>query len=129
MAYFKALFGDCITAAAPSADLPTRLKNIGDVATQTIFTAIQRSLCEEHKLLFAFLTAIALSRAAGDVAEADWSLFLYGAALPAAQRSQGRSTTRQASSRGPSWRAPNLTRGGLVHFILSYNARMRFQPR
>jgi hypothetical protein len=72
------------------------------MATRTIFKAIQRGLCEEHKLLFAFLASLALARGAGELNDTEWSFFITGAA-PSAGRTLSRSPTRTSSRRVADW--------------------------
>ena len=78
LGYFKQLFVDCITRSEPSSDLSTRLKNISDFSTLTIYTSVARGLFEKHKLVFSFMLCSEIMRQRGDISDLEWNFFLRG---------------------------------------------------
>jgi len=81
LAYFTRLYDLCIDEAERSEDLPTRLRNLIEYMTETVYINVCRGLFEAHKLLFSFLICVQVMRRAGTVTDAQWSLLLRGAGL------------------------------------------------
>lgn len=80
LASFVRIFIHCVETAPSAAALPERLANIAAAVTRAVFASVQRGLFEEHKLLFAFLVAAGLQRAAGKLPDQEWAALVH--ALP-----------------------------------------------
>lgn len=78
LAYYASLFSRCIADSEKNTDLDTRLKNIMEYATVTIFENICRGLFEKDKLLFSSSICLQIKRQAGEISDVEWSLFLRG---------------------------------------------------
>jgi dynein heavy chain len=79
--YFKRLFNQCIDDAEKSSDLSTRLKNLIEYQTTTIFINICRGLFEAHKMIFSFLICAQIMLDAGDIQLSEWMLLLKGCGI------------------------------------------------
>jgi dynein heavy chain len=76
--YYAALFGRCIKEAEKSPNLATRLNNILDYATLTIYQNICRGLFEKDKLLFSSYVCFQVLRHSGHIHDLEWNLFMRG---------------------------------------------------
>jgi len=76
--WFSNLFIGSIAHAEKSDDVPTRLANIQDHFTYSLYCNVCRSLFEKDKLLFAFNLAIRIEEAKGNVDNAQWLFLLTG---------------------------------------------------
>jgi len=79
--YFSALFLDCIRRSEKSSDLGTRLTNIMEFASITIYNNVSRGVFGEHKITYSFMMTSSILRNAGAIDDADWVLFLIGAGI------------------------------------------------
>lgn len=81
LSYFIKMFNYCIDVSDKSDDVPTRLEILATFATRFIFTNVQRGLFEQHKLLFGFLSCVAILRhpSCGGIEKAEWDFLLRGA--------------------------------------------------
>ena len=79
--YITRLFNSAIDASAQSDDLPTRIANLIDTITKTIFTNVCRGLFEAHTLIYSFLIATNIKRQAKILNDSLWGVFLRGAGL------------------------------------------------
>jgi dynein heavy chain len=77
--YYRALVDRCVDGSAPSTDLETRLQNILEYMTRTVYENVCRGLFEHHKLLFSVLISIKIQLHDGSVHLPEWTLLLRGA--------------------------------------------------
>lgn len=73
------LFNKAIDTAEQSSDQETRLDNLIDTVTRTVYTNICRGLFERDKLIFSFLIATSIDRYAEKISQVGWSIVLRGA--------------------------------------------------
>jgi len=78
LVYFERLFNLAIDQAEKGSDLDTRLNNLKEYLTHSIFLNISRGLFEAHKTLYAFLICAAIQRASGLISAQEWNIFLRG---------------------------------------------------
>jgi dynein heavy chain, axonemal len=78
LAYYAALFSRCIADSEKNSDLDTRLTNIIEYATVTIYENICRGLFEKDKLLFSSSICLQIKRQAKEISDVEWNLFLRG---------------------------------------------------
>ncbi|KAI9348792.1 dynein heavy chain and region D6 of dynein motor-domain-containing protein [Zopfochytrium polystomum] len=78
--YFKNLFNLCIIESPRSDNLSVRIQTLCKNCTAAIFSNVSRGLFESHKLIYAFMIAIAIMRQRGDILDAEWNFFLRGGA-------------------------------------------------
>ncbi|KAG3085473.1 Dynein heavy chain 1, axonemal [Phytophthora cactorum] len=78
LTWFTGLFIRGILAAKPSAQLETRLTNLNDYFTYSVYKNICRSLFEKHKLLFSFLLTIKIMQGNNEVDAGEWRFLLSG---------------------------------------------------
>jgi len=100
LSYFASLFNQCISAAAPSSDLPTRLESLLNYITEFMYKMVCRGLFEAHKGIFSFLIASAIQRDAGIIPPNLWSLLLRGSAAGAPTSDKPQPATMR-------WLSPN----------------------
>jgi dynein heavy chain, axonemal len=81
---FSRLYSLRIERSTPSDVLETRLKILIDDITLSFYVNVCRGLFETHKLLFAFLVAVEVERAALVVSDGEWKQFMLGAQAAAA---------------------------------------------
>lgn len=79
--YITRLFNNAITQTVQSDDLPTRIGNLIETITKTIYTNVCRGLFEQHTLIFSFLIATNIKRQAKSLSELLWGIFLRGAGI------------------------------------------------
>jgi dynein heavy chain len=94
--WFKLLFSNCCTNAEKSADLPTRLKNLNEYFTFSIYENVCRSLFEVHKLLFSFLLCVKIMQGDDQIDPAEWRFLISG----------NRPESRDAPNPDPTWVEP-----------------------
>ena len=78
LAYYTSLFSRCITSSEKNTNLTTRLSNIINHATVTIYENICRGLFERDKLLFSTSICFQIKRQAKEINDIEWDLFLTG---------------------------------------------------
>eukprot|EP00968_Pinguiococcus_pyrenoidosus_P017694 scaffold1786_cov250-Pinguiococcus_pyrenoidosus.AAC.1 len=78
--WYVYIFKRGIGAAAPARDVMTRLRNLKDYFTYSVYTNICRSLFETHKLLFSFLMNIKILQGDGVVDPEEWRFLITGVA-------------------------------------------------
>ena len=78
MNWFSGLFLSSIAGSKRSDNLATRISNLNDHFTFSLYTNICRSLFERHKLLFSFLLTVRIMQGRGDVDPAEWFFLLTG---------------------------------------------------
>ncbi|XP_078448652.1 dynein axonemal heavy chain 6 [Lampetra planeri] len=78
--YFKQLFNMTIETSEKRSDLAERLELLLKQTLLATYTNISRGLFEKHKLIFSFMLCIEILRQHGHVSDAEWNLFLRGAA-------------------------------------------------
>ena len=78
LSYYASLFARCIAESEKSSDLQVRLSNILNYMTLIIYQNICRGLFEKDKLLFSSSICFQILRQAGEIHDAEWSLFLRG---------------------------------------------------
>ena len=76
--WFSALFTRGIASASPSAEITTRVSNINDFFTFSVYNNICRSLFERHKLLFSFIMCIKVLQGDDLVDNAEYRFLLSG---------------------------------------------------
>ncbi|EQC40888.1 hypothetical protein SDRG_01953 [Saprolegnia diclina VS20] len=91
LTWFVELFVKSIRAAEPSDVLATRLLNLMDSTTYSLYKNICRSLFEEHKLLFSFLLTIKLLQGRDEIDALEWRFLISGS-----------TPTKDTDSRNPS---------------------------
>ena len=78
LGYYSSLFSRCITGSEKNSNLDTRLLNIINYATLTIYENVCRGLFECHKLLFSSSICLQIKRQTNEINEIEWNLFLRG---------------------------------------------------
>jgi dynein heavy chain len=79
--YYQSLFTKCIIESEKHDDVETRLENLINYATYTIYCNICRGLFERHKLLFSSLICFAILKHRNDIMADEWGLFMRGAGV------------------------------------------------
>ncbi|ORZ39485.1 dynein heavy chain and region D6 of dynein motor-domain-containing protein [Catenaria anguillulae PL171] len=78
LTWFLGLYLSSIQDSEKSTDLATRLENLRNHFTYSLFCNVCRSLFKKDKLLFSFLLAIGIGRGQGDVDPTEWAFLLTG---------------------------------------------------
>ncbi|XP_055941760.1 dynein axonemal heavy chain 3-like [Argiope bruennichi] len=78
LAWFISLYHQSIENSDASSVLATRISNLNDHFTASIYRNVCRSLFEKDKLLFSFLLCIGILRGRGEVDEEVWRFLLTG---------------------------------------------------
>lgn len=78
LGWFMTLFTAAIGNSEKSDDLPTRLKNLNEYFTFSLFSNVCRSLFEKHKLLFSFLLSVRILMNEGRIDPLEWRFLLAG---------------------------------------------------
>jgi len=78
MPWFINLFIKAIEDSEKAEDIPTRLTNLADWFTYSLYENICRSLFEAHKLLFSFTVCIKIMQGQGKIDPDEWRFFLSG---------------------------------------------------
>ncbi|XP_062847578.1 dynein axonemal heavy chain 3 [Trichomycterus rosablanca] len=78
LTWFIGLYLQSISQSAPSEDLPTRISNILEDFTISIYNNVCRSLFEKDKLLFSLLLTIGIMQGKGQVNDLVWRFLLTG---------------------------------------------------
>ena len=81
LSYFKRLFELCIDQSEKSDDLTTRLSNLMEFMTSSVFMNVCRGLFESHKLLYSFLICSEILKERGDIDLSEWNFLLRGGPL------------------------------------------------
>jgi dynein axonemal heavy chain len=76
LAYFLRLFNMCIEHSEKSDVIDTRLENVLEYMTMSIFNNICRGLFESHKTLFAFTICTSIMRSQRSISQVEWNLLL-----------------------------------------------------
>ena len=76
--WFKSLFVMSIDKSEKSEDISTRLKNLEEHFTYSLYKNVCRSLLEKDKLLFSFLLTIKIMSSKGEIDPAEWYFLLTG---------------------------------------------------
>jgi len=76
MPWFVNLYIKSIEDSEPSEDIPTRLSNLADWFTYSLYENICRSLFEAHKLLYSFTVCIRIMQGQGKIDSDEWRFFL-----------------------------------------------------
>lgn len=80
LAWFTSLFVRAIQSAKPASVLETRLQNLNDYFTYSVYKNVCRSLFEKHKLLFSFLLTVKIMQGANELDPGEWRFLLSGMA-------------------------------------------------
>jgi dynein heavy chain len=67
LTYFKKLFGFVITNTEKSSSLDTRISNLLNAITETIYSNVCRGLFNQHKRIFSFLMAAKIYMKSGAI--------------------------------------------------------------
>ena len=78
LAYYTSLFSRCITSSEKDPNLTTRLSNIINHSTLSIYENICGGLFERDKLLFSTSICFQIKRQAKEIDDIEWDLFLTG---------------------------------------------------
>ncbi|KAL7993493.1 putative dynein heavy chain region D6 P-loop domain, dynein heavy chain, domain-2 [Plasmopara halstedii] len=78
LTWFTGLFVRSIQAAKPSTHLETRVTELNDFFTLSVYKNVSRSLFGKHKLLFSFLLTIKIMQGYNDVDMGEWRFLLSG---------------------------------------------------
>ncbi|GFQ95725.1 dynein heavy chain 3, axonemal [Trichonephila clavata] len=78
LGWFIALYHQSIDNSVASPNLETRITNLNDHFTASIYRNVCRSLFEKDKLLFSFLLCIGILRGRGEINEEVWRFLLTG---------------------------------------------------
>jgi len=93
MPWFVNLFIKAIGDSEKADDIPTRLTNLADFFTYSLYENICRSLFEAHKLLFSFTVCIKIMQGQGKIDPDEWRFFLSGSS----------GTTESTENPAPNW--------------------------
>ncbi|KAJ7549736.1 hypothetical protein O6H91_07G065700 [Diphasiastrum complanatum] len=80
LTFFSHLFNRCIELSEKSEDLQVRLSILVSFINEFLYSNVSRGLFEEHKVTFSFLMCTSILRHSGEIREAEWNMFLRGAA-------------------------------------------------
>lgn len=78
--WFTNLFVGAIRSSTPSPDIPTRIGNLNDAFTSSVYRNVCRSLFERHKQLFSFLMAVKILQGDNRVDPSEWRFLISGQA-------------------------------------------------
>lgn len=78
LTWFIGLYLHSITQSAPSEDLATRISNILEHFTVSIYNNVCRSLFEKDKLLFSLLLTVGIMQGKGQINDLIWRFLLTG---------------------------------------------------
>lgn len=78
LTWFISLYLQSIAQSAPSEDLSTRIANILEHFTGSIYNNVCRSLFEKDKLLFALLLTVGIMQGKGQINDLIWHFMLTG---------------------------------------------------
>eukprot|EP00938_MAST-03A_sp_MAST-3A-sp1_P003218 g3218.t1 len=92
--WFSRLFGIGIDEAPDAVEIEDRVQNLIDYFTYKLYVNICRSLFEKHKLLFSFITAVAVLRGNNLINSNEWRFLISG---------QGPSNAEESKNPDPSW--------------------------
>jgi len=92
--WFTRLFGIGIDESPDAVEINARVQNLIDYFTYKLYVNICRSLFEKHKLLFSFITSIAILRGNGEIDSNEWRFLISG---------QGMSNPEELKNPDPSW--------------------------
>ncbi len=67
LSWFTTLFVHSVRGSEPSDDRHTRIANLNDHFTASIFDSVSRSLFDRHKVMFAFLLAVRILEINGGI--------------------------------------------------------------
>jgi dynein heavy chain len=76
--WFANLFGQAVDNSAKSNDPETRIKNLNDFFTLSLYDNVCRSLFEKHKLLFSFTLTVKILFGYNEMDPEEWRYFLAG---------------------------------------------------
>lgn len=78
LTWFINLYHASIAGSRHSKDVTTRIKNINDHFTKSIYRNVCRSVFEKHKLVFSFVLCIVILKSKGEIREDIWNFLLTG---------------------------------------------------
>ncbi|XP_028407226.1 dynein heavy chain 3, axonemal-like [Dendronephthya gigantea] len=78
LAWFVKLYLQSIASSERSGDLATRIYNLNDHFSYSVYLNISRSLFEKDKLLFSFLLCVGILRGKGKMDDEEWRFLLTG---------------------------------------------------
>ena len=65
-------------AEAEASETPTRLKNLNDYITYSLYNNVCRSLFEKHKLMFSLLLCTRIMQGSGHLDMDEWRFLIAG---------------------------------------------------